>query len=588
MCTQPSLLTVPCLLFSLLEGSDTDIKKSNSRNSSPVHINKKRADSTTSISAISDNEKSIGLTSESKSIAPSAPSQKDEPPSPEDLSIIKQKDLQKDLPLDGVVTPAVFAPQALAAEDQLVRQQNPPMMNNNGHNGLHQNFMPNSPSSRMAQAEMYAALRKREGQEAMGSNTNPSSAASTHNGNSNGALVNAGGRNAVLHNQQVGQYHAMNQAANPANMISRERLSRAQNLQQMNSFRNDPNNMSSPPLTTANMREQLLRAQMKDEQNLRREQIYLEEILRLREREQMLSVGLMPSSNLPPSMGPNNNHFGGFNHNPPSSHSHQLTAAGGGHGHNTDLQMEQDRLLLQVQKYRAMNASFHQRNPGIMGAVGPVASLNDGLSMQDNMNPAALMRRGGSLPGQCISGNNFNSSPAAHHMPSMNSGRGRDDINDNLIHYSKRNIIPLGTEDDQIWLSEFLCFLRAECVEVFCASKADVRYRKNSKKIKNDQVGIRCRFCAHLPHQARGSRSSSYPSSISRIYQSFTMMIRDHFSKCNDMPPDIRMKYNRLKASTTKGEMESKRYWTESASTLGLYDEPGGGILFRDEMSSPK
>ena len=468
----------------------------------------------------------------------------------------------KGIPLGGG-TP-VYGPEALPQDH--FREQNP-MMN---VNHMNHNLMNSSASTRMAQTDLYAARRMRGGEEGLGSMSSHSSA--IHNA----SVVNAG-RNPMAHNQ-VGQY--INQmGTDPSTLLSRERLARAQNLQ-MNCFRNEQNISAAPISSTANIREQLLRAQLKDEQSLRREEIYLEEILRLRERDlmrdQMLNSGLMPLSNL----GAANSRFG---FNPGTSSPHQLVSNGG--GSQADLQMEQDRFLLQmqVQKYRAMNASFHQRNPNL-GSMG--ASLNDSL-LQDNLNPTALTRgRGSSLPGQCISTNNYNSSPA-HHMPPITSGRGRDDINDNLIHYTKRNIIPLGTEDDQIWLSEFLCFLRAECVEVFRASKADVRYRKNSKKIKNDQVGIRCRFCAHLPHQARGSRSSSYPSSISRIYQSFTMMIRDHFSKCNDMRPDIRMKYNRLKASTTKGEMESKRYWTESASTLGLYDEPAGGILFRDNNSSP-
>ena len=393
----------------------------------------------------------------------------------------------------------------------------------------------------------------------------------------------------ALRTNQVGPQQFGNQIGDPTRLSnSGDRLSRAQNLH-MNSFRNGPNMpMSSPPLDAVSMREQLYRAQLKHEQNFRREQMYLEEILRLREREQVLTAGLMPQSQ-PSSFPPiSNSHFG-YNNSallPPAMN--QLVGSG-----HSDL-LEHERMLLQVQKYRAMNALEQQRNSGLLG-INSIASLNDGIIPDHLAGPtASLMTRGdnSSLPAQhhCLPTSAFNGNSSSNypHMPPFGGGTGRDDINDNLLHYTKRTIIPLGTEDDQIWLSEFLCFLRAECVEVFRASKADVRYRKNSKKIKNNQVGIRCRFCAHLPHQARGSRSSSYPSSISRIYQSFTMMIRDHFSKCNDMPDDIRMKYNRLKASTTKGEMESKRYWTESASALGLHDEPGGGILFREDMNNQK
>merc|ERR1712038_1230619 len=142
----------------------------------------------------------------------------------------------------------------------------------------------------------------------------------------------------------------------------------------------------------------------------------------------------------------------------------------------------------------------------------------------------------------------------------------------------------LGTEEDSIWLSDFLCFVRSHCVEVFTASQSDVLYRRNSKKISKNQVGIRCRFCCHLPHSERGGRSSSFPSSISRIYQSFTMMIRDHFSTCKEMPQHEREQYNKLKNTTTKGAMESKKYWVDSALSLGMVDT-GNGIFFKKDLS---
>ena len=94
-----------------------------------------------------------------------------------------------------------------------------------------------------------------------------------------------------------------------------------------------------------------------------------------------------------------------------------------------------------------------------------------------------------------------------------------------------------------------LCFVRSECVEVFSASSHDVASRTNSKKVVLDQARIRCRFCAHIPHRERAGRSSSFPSLTSRIYQSLTMMLRDHFTICRAMPPQIQHKYDNLKAN---------------------------------------
>ena len=53
-------------------------------------------------------------------------------------------------------------------------------------------------------------------------------------------------------------------------------------------------------------------------------------------------------------------------------------------------------------------------------------------------------------------------------------------------------VLPLSTADDENWLSEFLCFVRSQCVEVFKATKEDLAARMDSKKVLLDQVGIRC------------------------------------------------------------------------------------------------
>jgi len=137
---------------------------------------------------------------------------------------------------------------------------------------------------------------------------------------------------------------------------------------------------------------------------------------------------------------------------------------------------------------------------------------------------------------------------------------------------------PLGRAQDQQRLSEFLCFLRAECIEVFTPSEADVYARRTSKKIVLNQVGLRCRFCALLSPAQKVLRSSSFPSSIDRIYQSVTMMIRDHFSNCKEMIPEARQKYTKYRNMTKKGDMESKSYWIESAKALGMYDTESSGI----------
>ena len=125
-----------------------------------------------------------------------------------------------------------------------------------------------------------------------------------------------------------------------------------------------------------------------------------------------------------------------------------------------------------------------------------------------------------------------------------------------LPHHTQRHILSLSTESDHYWLSEFLCFVRAHCVELIHASPAYVMHRKKSKKVQTGQVGLRCRFCAHRPPKDRVGRSSSFPSSKIRIYQSMAMILMDHFTQCKDLPPEVKAYFLSLEGRPKGGVLE--------------------------------
>lgn len=176
------------------------------------------------------------------------------------------------------------------------------------------------------------------------------------------------------------------------------------------------------------------------------------------------------------------------------------------------------------------------------------------------------------------------SSSAANVQPAISASSLRQNAPDlplcvegQIEPYFKRPLFPLGVDEDPNWLSEFHCFVRSELVEVFRASHEDVKSRNNS--IVHHQVGLRCRFCGHMTQNARAGRSSAFPSSLRQIYQSFTMMLRDHFGSCDAIPAAVKEKFAALKVKPAQGATDSKRFWVYSAMKIGMADSPEGIVI---------
>ncbi|CAB9513495.1 expressed unknown protein [Seminavis robusta] len=150
-------------------------------------------------------------------------------------------------------------------------------------------------------------------------------------------------------------------------------------------------------------------------------------------------------------------------------------------------------------------------------------------------------------------------------------------------HHTEREYVSLGVGEDPNWLSEFQCFVRDELMEVIQASQSDVLVRSTSKSILPNQVGVRCRFCAHLAPGSRVCRSSAFPSSLDKLYQSFSMMVRDHFIKCPAVPSDKALAFQSLKQKNAQGATDSKQYWVYAAKKLGMVDAKSG--IERNEES---
>lgn len=153
------------------------------------------------------------------------------------------------------------------------------------------------------------------------------------------------------------------------------------------------------------------------------------------------------------------------------------------------------------------------------------------------------------------------------------------------------NPIPLAMSSDKDWITPLHCFIRRHCVEVFTATAVDVATPSKGKRrpIQVGQVGIRCPHChsseSSSVNQGRERGSVYYPTTIASIYNATMNLLQRHLDACPSIPPEILSRYRDLKADDARSAT-SKKYWIDSAKSLGLVDTENGGIRF-SSLSPP-
>jgi len=144
----------------------------------------------------------------------------------------------------------------------------------------------------------------------------------------------------------------------------------------------------------------------------------------------------------------------------------------------------------------------------------------------------------------------------------------------------------LALPEDNLRLSLHQVFLRQQ-IEAFRASKGDtlIHKRGRNKPIDIDQVGIRCRHCAHIPDSQRQKGSTYFPATLSGLYQAAQNMSTVHLQcgACSEMPESIRQKFALLISTKHKSSGAGRLYWEKAATKLGLIDSYVGIRFIRDE-----
>lgn len=169
-----------------------------------------------------------------------------------------------------------------------------------------------------------------------------------------------------------------------------------------------------------------------------------------------------------------------------------------------------------------------------------------------------------------------------------------------LMHVAiGKGVVPtsLYAEGDEDHINPTHNIIRRDILEVFVEqpgpSSNTVQYdangsNKRATKAKHTRfsgrVGLRCRFCKHLPVGSNNaSLATIYPESLEGIYRACSVRFQKrHVAICEYIPASIRTGLdNLIREKSCRG---SKNYWVESALRLGFRTaENTKGIIFCPE-----
>ena len=137
----------------------------------------------------------------------------------------------------------------------------------------------------------------------------------------------------------------------------------------------------------------------------------------------------------------------------------------------------------------------------------------------------------------------------------------------------------LARAEDVEKLSPQQVLLRKQ-IEAFQATSDDLstHTRGRNKPIGFNQVGIRCRHCAHLHVVKRQKGSTYFPATILGIYQASQNMSATHIQSglCSEMPVELKQQFETLQNLKIASSGAGRPYWAESAKKLGLVDTEDG------------
>ena len=149
--------------------------------------------------------------------------------------------------------------------------------------------------------------------------------------------------------------------------------------------------------------------------------------------------------------------------------------------------------------------------------------------------------------------------PTASKVKVPNQGKGR--------------VIPMSNRDDRANLTPYQAVIR-ESLEYFTATQDDAatKIQGRRKPVMLNQLGIRCKYCSHLPVSKRMRAAAYYPRTLPNLYQGAQNIAGIHFSRCTEFPKQI-LEFLTAERPRKVFSKFGRPYWADMCVELGIYED---------------
>lgn len=208
---------------------------------------------------------------------------------------------------------------------------------------------------------------------------------------------------------------------------------------------------------------------------------------------------------------------------------------------------------------------------------------------QEGWNQAPLLLPGNQVHGRTArlqndhhheAGAGGGSAAQAHHENSSTSGQNeRKALNLEIEPSPSQFVLSMSIPSDQTCLTDYQMLLRLS-LEYFSATQQDVeaRVRGRKQKIRLGQIGVRCRYCAHLPVPIRGRGACYYPKTLVNVYQAAQNIAGAHFRTdmfcCPFVPTCVSLEID-IQKPRRDASKAGRCYWVDACKHMGLYEKDG-------------